>query len=232
MAKLEDGEFELVLGNKQLLSVFFIVAVLFAVFFAMGYIAGRNATPADLRAQTPSPATASTPAPPGAAAPKPNTDLSAPPTSSFDTSAIARSAGPEPAGGQAERTSAVVSEPTRPAQPTVTPRKEPEAAKPAPTPVVTSTPVQPAPAAGASSAMAEPQAGQVYLQVAAIRKADAEYMAGTVLKGKLNLPALVAPVPGQDLYRVLVGPCNSKAEQARMQNALQDAGFKPIVRKF
>jgi hypothetical protein len=231
MAKLEDGEFELVLGNKQLLSVFFIVAVLFAVFFAMGYIAGRNATPADLRAQTPSPAAGSTPAPAGADAPKPNIDLSAPPTTSFDPSTMAKSAGPEPVGGQAERTAAVVSEPTPPAQPAATPRKEPEAAKPAP-PVVTSTPVQPPPAAAASSAIAQPQAGQVYLQVAAIRKADAEYMAGTVLKGKLNLPALVAPVPGQDLYRVLVGPCNSKPEQARMQAALQDAGFKPIVRKF
>lgn len=42
MATREDGEFELVLGNKQLLSVLFIVIVLLGVFFAMGFIAGRS----------------------------------------------------------------------------------------------------------------------------------------------------------------------------------------------
>lgn len=42
MPKNEDGEFELILGNKQLLSVFFIVVVLLGVFFTMGYIVGRN----------------------------------------------------------------------------------------------------------------------------------------------------------------------------------------------
>ncbi len=45
MTKTEDGEFELVLGNRQLLSVFFIVVILVAVFFTMGYIVGRNSAP-------------------------------------------------------------------------------------------------------------------------------------------------------------------------------------------
>jgi|SRR5580692_2982361 cell division septation protein DedD len=45
MKNNETGEFELVLGNKQLLSGFFIVVILFAVFFVMGYIVGRNSTP-------------------------------------------------------------------------------------------------------------------------------------------------------------------------------------------
>ncbi len=46
MPKNEDGEFELILGNRQLLSVFFIVVIMLGVFFTMGYIVGRNATPA------------------------------------------------------------------------------------------------------------------------------------------------------------------------------------------
>ena len=46
MPKNEDGEFELILGNRQLLSVFFIVVVLLGVFFTMGYIVGRNSGPA------------------------------------------------------------------------------------------------------------------------------------------------------------------------------------------
>lgn len=45
MAKNEDGEFELILGNRQLLSVFFIVVILLGVFFTMGYIVGRNSAP-------------------------------------------------------------------------------------------------------------------------------------------------------------------------------------------
>ena len=42
MPKNEDGEFELILANRQLLSVFFIVVVLLGVFFTMGYIVGSE----------------------------------------------------------------------------------------------------------------------------------------------------------------------------------------------
>ena len=38
-----EGEKELVLGNRQLLSFFFVVVALCGVFFAIGYIIGRNA---------------------------------------------------------------------------------------------------------------------------------------------------------------------------------------------
>jgi cell division septation protein DedD len=41
----DDGEFELILGNRQLMSVFFIVVILLGIFFAMGYIVGRNSSP-------------------------------------------------------------------------------------------------------------------------------------------------------------------------------------------
>jgi DedD protein len=44
MPKNDEGEFELVLGNRQLLSGFFIVVILFGVFFAMGYIIGRHSS--------------------------------------------------------------------------------------------------------------------------------------------------------------------------------------------
>ena len=42
MSNNETGEFELVVGNRQLLSGFFIVVLLFAVAFAMGYVVGQN----------------------------------------------------------------------------------------------------------------------------------------------------------------------------------------------
>lgn len=50
MAKNDEGEFELVLGNRQLLSGFFIVVILFGLFFTMGYIVGRHSSPAPLNA--------------------------------------------------------------------------------------------------------------------------------------------------------------------------------------
>jgi cell division protein FtsN len=39
-----DNEQEFVLGNRQLLSAFFVVVMLLGVFFAMGYIIGHNST--------------------------------------------------------------------------------------------------------------------------------------------------------------------------------------------
>ncbi len=48
MKNTETGEFELVLGNRQLLSGFFIIVLLFGVAFAMGYIVGRNSSPTKL----------------------------------------------------------------------------------------------------------------------------------------------------------------------------------------
>src|SRR5215470_3516597 len=43
MRNNETGEFELVVGDRQLLSAFFIVVLLCAVAFAMGYVVGQNA---------------------------------------------------------------------------------------------------------------------------------------------------------------------------------------------
>jgi cell division septation protein DedD len=52
----QDGsEYELVLGNKQLLSVLFLVVLLFGVFFAMGYVMGRNSAPVDTAADSKEP---------------------------------------------------------------------------------------------------------------------------------------------------------------------------------
>src|SRR6185312_9605186 len=73
MRNNETGEFELVVGNKQLLSGFFIVVLLFAVAFAMGYVVGQNSPrsaklAAEAASVTPSTATeAQRPAPVSAA---------------------------------------------------------------------------------------------------------------------------------------------------------------------
>src|ERR1051325_11338775 len=88
MRNNETGEFELVVGNRQLLSGFFIVVLLFAVAFAMGYVVGENSksakaqtdtaattppptTPAEGRPQPPTPTSTATVNPPVASAPVP-----------------------------------------------------------------------------------------------------------------------------------------------------------------
>jgi cell division protein FtsN len=61
MARNNEGEFEMVLGNKQLLSLFFLVVVLFGVFFSLGYMVGRSVGPTPTLAAQPA---APEPAPP------------------------------------------------------------------------------------------------------------------------------------------------------------------------
>ena len=57
MRNSDTGEFELVVGNRQLLSGFFIVVLLFSVAFAMGYVVGQN-SPRSVKGQQESASTA------------------------------------------------------------------------------------------------------------------------------------------------------------------------------
>jgi cell division septation protein DedD len=52
MAKTEEGEYELVLGSRQLLSIFFLVVVLLGVGFTLGYMLGRTSVPSPALAPT------------------------------------------------------------------------------------------------------------------------------------------------------------------------------------
>ena len=99
MARNDEGEFELVLGNRQLISVFLIVVILLGVFFSMGYIVGRNSSPTDAArnsaiaksvepsGDTPSPVPSA--APPQASAPVPETK-SPPPERGFGDYPVTR----------------------------------------------------------------------------------------------------------------------------------------------
>ena len=73
MKNSETKEYELVVGNRQVVSAFFIVVVLCALFFVLGYVVGRNA-PHSANAQPETPAApaqpqAQTPQAPAQAAP-------------------------------------------------------------------------------------------------------------------------------------------------------------------
>ncbi len=189
MPKNDDGEFELILGNKQLLGVFFIVIVLLAVFFTMGYIVGRNSAPlitadtggghkddskplvVDSAAPKQEPAPASTPAP----------AANAPPAS-------------EPAPAVE----------TPKAEPP--PKREKPAEKEKP-PVVKDAPKKeiPGKSRGSEPLSQQPEQGKTYLQLVATGKTDADAMVDLLRKN--GFKAFNYQVPEKPaLYRVLVGP--------------------------
>src|SRR5436190_23807245 len=107
MRNNETGEFELIVGNRQLLSGFFIVVLLFAVAFAMGYVVGQN-SPRSAKVAT-------------------ETAATAPPSGDSRPAPIAAAPAPAPAGPTGE-----ASGPTGPAgesaQPTTQAARDPEAA--------------------------------------------------------------------------------------------------------
>jgi len=121
MKNNETGEFELVLGNRQLLSGFFIVVLLFGVAFAMGYIVGRNSSPspkqqAETTGETPAakePRREAPAAPPAAAPEETPAETKATETSPARRETPAET--PSPAAPSASRETAATSAPDTPA---------------------------------------------------------------------------------------------------------------------
>jgi cell division septation protein DedD len=215
MPRNEEGEFELVLGNKQLLSVFFVVVALMFVFFTMGYIVGRSNSPEPVQTAALDPKAG----PPGKAIVVDPSQPEAAPAERPSPTTPAPSEPPPAELAKPAATKPPVQEPA-PAPEPVKPKPEPP--KPSPEPVKT----LPEPATGGL-----PQAGATYLQVAAIDRAGADILAETLRKK--SFPSLVAPGPSPAIFRVLVGPVQSKEHQAQMKQELENVGLKgPIVRQY
>ena len=216
MARNEEGEFELILGNKQLLSVFFIVVVLLGVFFAMGYIMGRNSSPpAEMAKGNEPPLIVDASKPSAAATPVRE---------------------PEPVRSEPKRTDPQIEvrndakkeEPKREEPKKEEPKPKPETPKKAesdPLPrKVEST--KEAPLRGAT-----PTAGATYLQVVAAKKPEAELISEVL--GRKGYSTYLAPITEKpDIIRVLVGPIKDPKQQAKINDELKGQGFKPFPRKM
>jgi cell division septation protein DedD len=208
----EEGEFELVLGNKQLLSVFFLIVLLLGVFFSMGYIVGRNTAPgsSQLAAVRPGANTmvvespAATAAPPPAAVPETN-----------KPSPVSQPAPTAPPPPPPVETARVKPETPKPAEAVKTAPAKAEPAVEAPKP----------PVAGLSQPI---QKGNYYLQVAAVREKDAAMLKDVL--GKRGFSTATEEVPEKALVRVLVGPFRDQAAMNEAKEKLAD--FKPISRKL
>lgn len=225
MPRTDDGEFELILGNRQLLSVFFLVVILLAVFFTLGYVVGRGS---------------GAPGTPEIAKDRRDTkDLPVveAPTASAKASPVERPAvepQPQPAAPETakpvtkETAKTTVPEPVKPAaKPEVITAKTAEAPKP--------EPPKPAPSAVASAEpqLLDPQPGQVFIQVGATTRAEALLIAQSLTKK--SFPAVVAQTPDKSKYRILVGPLPAKDTGAisKAKSDMESLGFnKPFVQKY
>jgi cell division septation protein DedD len=205
MPKTEDGEFELILGNRQLLSVFFIVVVLLGVFFTMGYIVGRNSAPGATetggKIENP-PIIVSPPALPSP------TEPASPAATTPDPVPEASEAAGEPPGAQSAKAAPEGrdAEPARPGEQL---------------PPTSPTPEEPVP-------------GQTYLQVTAVARAEAELFVDVLGKKGFHAIYTPVPDRSQ-WYRVLVGPFHDAAAVAQARADLNKAGFKgyeALLRKY
>ena len=191
-----DGEKELVLGNKQLISLFFVIVALCGVFFALGYTMGRPSSKQLVSIPDSSPS-----ASPAAASPAQSRE--AEPSAADTTPAL-----PD-AGAQTPSTQS-------PSTQTQAAHDVPPAPVPSPAPA-------PAPAAAAASATTTPEAGATYLQVTAHGRADAEHLVKTLKEQ--NFPTLLADSSKPELFRVLVGPYHQTADVADAKARLKALGF-------
>jgi len=201
----DDGEFELVLGNRQLISVFLIMVILLGVFFSMGYIVGRNSGPAltaDARAAASKPIVVDRP-------PAATDQASAPSTT------------PEPVAKPQEEKPAPSPKPTS-THPVATQPAKPASAPPARESKSSETVVRGVPT--------EPGPGE-YWQVVATSRPDAEIVTEALVKK--GFKAMLTPSPKEGIFRVLVGPSADAASLAETRTKLEGAGFKnPMMRKY
>ena len=204
MLQTDSGESEIVLGNKQLVGIFFVVAILLGVAFAGGYMVGRSSTakkPATIAATDTAGPTAPNASAAGAAASNPaggETRTVSPDASASDQSASSNAAGTAEAPlGSAKR------------------NKNPE------------KPSTSAPETASATGGFAPQGGQTFLQVTAVGRDEAAGVADVLRKKGFHAHAV--PVPGSSaMYRVIVGPVKDAGDLASTRDELRKAGFGKV----
>jgi len=214
-------ERELVLGNRQLLGIFFVATLLCGVFFAMGYVVGGNSTKAVSAADA---ATASDEGKRDEPQPQPRNDSSAAVTApttatsaSGDTGAQLPTAeprvadNPAAAGAQPPTPVPVTTQAVPPAQ-YIPPAKPPAAA---PAPVAASVPVS------------TPESGASYWQIAAEQRPAADGVVKDLRER--GLPAILAKSSKPELFEILVGPYRSPLSLSDAKRKLTELGFDRLI---
>ena len=231
MRNNETGEFELVVGNRQLLSGFFIVVLLFAVAFAMGYVVGENSRTAkagsDIAGAAPTSAVPADPRPtPSQVAssrpPVPDSPQSAEPLPPAANPTPQPTTRPSPDVPLPSHTEPLPSEPPKREVPK---RETPPKSAQAPPPTREKTP--PAPVAAPAVQPTQGPPGSYWQVLATANRESAQDMVKS-LQDK-GLPASLSPGPN-NLMRVVVGPYRDTQALGKAKTELEGAGLHPVRR--
>jgi cell division protein FtsN len=237
LSKNDEGEFELVLGNRQLVSVFLIVVILLGAFFSMGYLVGRSSTSGAVSAESKpivvegAAKTASSAAPGSDSVPTPKLILSPDAPKPVETPAV-ETEKPSPLRSDAETKAARKEEDKREAA-----AKHEEVGKLAKKEIAKKEELKKLEEAkkeashkpGPAPTSDEPRGG-TFLQVVATSRPDAEIVAESLQKKGFR--TTIAPGPSSAVFRVLVGPVGDASDLSETRVRLESAGFKPYVRKY
>jgi DedD protein len=220
-----------VLESRHLVGLFLGVVLLCGVFFTLGYVMGRTQYGGAVHAADAATGTIS-PAPPSAkskVAPPAKTTPSDPGWDFYDNKKSA-SDHLEPA---AKPTPVPAAAPAAPASSNKAPASIPAVATKstnAPAPAATKTVAAPAPPK--QPARFQPPAlakNSIVLQVAAVKlQRDALEMADAIQQKKF--PSFVATSPADSFFHVQVGPYPDMAAAENAKRALEQLGFKPIIK--
>ncbi len=230
MPPKQEEEFELVLGNKQLLSLFFLAVVLFAVFFSFGYMIGFGRGQKDRASAIASNETLE-------AAPDevrlPDTLLEEAPKPvepHADMERVTAASHQAPISAQPERRA--VAAPERESPPPA-PEQKPELAKaaPKPDPVVKAAAKQPPETRPANTSSAGADVGRsIHLQVAAVRVRDDAQSLVNKLKAK-GYRVSLNDRANDGWFRVVVGPFSDEDSAKADQKRLSADGLNSLLRR-
>jgi cell division septation protein DedD len=225
MLQKSDGETEILLGNKQLLGIFFVVVVLLGVAFAGGYKVGQGSKRA-AAATTAEDVTSSSTA---TAASSSGGETHALPADGAGSSTAAEQSSSAPAQDNAAADVPVpqpASQREKPEAPLGSRNREKPLKTVAQRDLESSGPaIAPAPVPGGAGFA--PQTGQTFLQVAAVSPDEAEAIADVLRKKGFHAHAV--PKPGTaKIYRVIIGPVRDASELNSTRASLRNTGFREI----
>jgi cell division septation protein DedD len=199
MLRSSESETEILLGNKQLLGVFFLVAVLLGIAFTAGFMIGRNGTAKKESA----PSVAESASPQTANGSGGETHAVSPADSGFT----------DASNPSAENSSTEA--------PLGSAKRKKQAQRAADTTLAPSSSVP-------QAADFMPQSGQEFLQVTAVSRPDANEVAEVLRKKGFRAHAVpIANNP--NVYRVIVGPIRDAGDLANTRDSLRKTGFRDVI---
>ncbi len=232
MLRNSEGETEILLGNKQLLGLFVVVVLLLGIAFTGGYKMGQGTR----KAVASAPGTPTTDDASGASTGTGGVTQQLP---GEGGSGAGTTASPATEGGAAppatrsaadeDASRAVTKQAVAPPPAAAAPATRSKAHREETRDLEASGPARPAEVPVREPAGFAPQSGQMFLQVAAVTRDEAEGIAEVLRKKGFHAHAV--PKPGAPrVYRVIIGPVRDASDLNSTRSQLRNnAGFREII---